>query len=420
MKHDFWAEQDGNEGLFIALTAKDKRPFWREWQRRYVRVSDSDLPAKLNLIPDLPDVANFPLLSWAVKIPIRLKKPFLGKDEQVFYPLDNPIRKEKVFQNPMMAATGWKGALRSAMVYQLAHWWGDLDESDKNDRKNRKSFVANRIRISRLFGTERGVLIEDDKCEVFLDQIGGRHQALWYREYVKRCASPTGSFAGRLYFFPTFFDQIDLEVINPHNRETDVGDRGPILMECVPVGATGSFMLLSIPFDRIGKDKEETRRQIAEDLKLLAEGVEAMLTIYGFGAKTSSGFGVGDVQGQGQLLIHYPDSGKAMVKPASPVEPSVVSNFISEYSEEDFKLKPNEWRKTRNASKRKKETFKQAKAEWIDYQARLSQYQKELDEWEKAQENPVPQTINRTFISFENMVQLIVGIANDWATGENS
>ncbi|WP_421658963.1 hypothetical protein [Leptothermofonsia sp. ETS-13] len=31
---------------------------------------------------------------------------------------------------------------------------------------------------------------------------------------------------------------------------------------------------------------------MAADLKLVAEGVQAMLTVYGFGAKTSSGFGV--------------------------------------------------------------------------------------------------------------------------------
>jgi len=45
--------------------------------------------------------------------------------------------------------------------------------------------------------------------------------------------------------------------------------------------------------------------QVAADLVVLAKGLRAMLTVYGFGAKTSSGFGVAEdrLAGEGRLVI---------------------------------------------------------------------------------------------------------------------
>jgi CRISPR-associated protein Cmr2 len=55
---------------------------------------------------------------------------------------------------------------------------------------------------------------------------------------------------GRLIFFPTFFNNISLEVINPHDRKTRAGTL-PIYIESVPEGTEGNFSLLYIPFDLI-------------------------------------------------------------------------------------------------------------------------------------------------------------------------
>jgi CRISPR-associated protein Cmr2 len=86
-------------------------------------------------------------------------------------------------------------------------------------------------------------------------------------------------------------------VINPHDRKTGTGKTGPILLECVPANATGEFVLLYVPFGSVKLD------EVAADLKLVSEGIQAMLTVYGFGAKTSSGFGIADIQGKGELAI---------------------------------------------------------------------------------------------------------------------
>jgi CRISPR-associated protein Cmr2 len=55
--------------------------------------------------------------------------------------------------------------------------------------------------------------------------------------------------------------------------------------------------LLYVPFGAVNSG------EVAADLKLVVEGIQAMLTVYGFGAKTSSGFGITDIQGKGELAI---------------------------------------------------------------------------------------------------------------------
>jgi CRISPR-associated protein Cmr2 len=116
-------------------------------------------------------------------------------------------------------------------------------------------------------------------------------------ELVRLFGNPKGAEeefrAGRLECYPTFFYRVGLEIINPHDRARKVG-KNPILFECVPAGARGTFSLLYIPFDRIGQDEPETRRQAAEDLQLVTEGLQAMFLTYGFSAKRSSGYGVAE------------------------------------------------------------------------------------------------------------------------------
>ncbi|RLB87227.1 MAG: hypothetical protein DRH50_17185, partial [Deltaproteobacteria bacterium] len=162
MQREFIATLDW---IQTALTDEDKTQYWQRWQRELAPTSE--LLHTFSLLPDLSTISHLPLLSFILHIPFRLQKPYLSKDERDFYLLDNPLRREKVFQTPMIASTSWKGALRSAL-WQLGY---------KEEHE---------ITI-RLFGNPR--------------------------------ASDEGQ-AGRLHFFPTFFEAIALEVINPHDRKT--------------------------------------------------------------------------------------------------------------------------------------------------------------------------------------------------------
>lgn len=251
------------------------------------------LVSDLSLWPGQIGAGALPLYSLVISFNFQLRRPYLSKDDVAFYVLDNPVRKEKVFGLPMVAPTQWKGALRAAMTYQLADWWSDLGDTARSQRANYRRFAARRTALVKLFGAEKGVLVKDQKLDAYLDQVGGKNLARLYRRYLRRFVTSTGFRAGRLRFFPTFFGRIGLEVINPHERQTRSGTL-PIYIESVPDGTLGSFTLLYLPFDCIGKDRAETRRQVSTDLKKLGRGLQALFTHYGFGAKTSSGFGVAE------------------------------------------------------------------------------------------------------------------------------
>jgi len=265
-------------------------------------------------------LVSLPLYSLVIRFTFELHKPYLSRDDAVFYVLDNPVRKEKVFGLPMVAPTQWKGTLRAAMTYQLADWWLSLDDRARAKRINYRRFVIERVGLLRLFGNEKGVLVDDGKLDAYLDQVGGDKPARLYRRYLRRFVTSTGFRAGRLRFFPTFFTQIGLEVINPHERRTRAGTL-PIYIESVPQEAEGAFTLLYVPFDCIGQSKAETRRQVGADLRKLGKGLQAMLTRYGFGAKTSSGFGVAEdrLVEPGKLELKV-----AGLPPEEPREPEPV------------------------------------------------------------------------------------------------
>jgi CRISPR-associated protein Cmr2 len=98
---------------------------------------------------------------------------------------------------------------------------------------------------------------------------------------------------GRLFFFPTFLDKVGLEVINPHSRTRRVG-KNPIVMECARKGASGRFHLLYVPFDRVGEEERQTAEEAGTDIETVAKSLRDMFTELGFGAKTSSGYGVAE------------------------------------------------------------------------------------------------------------------------------
>lgn len=211
-----------------------------KWAKQHIRV-DLDVPegAFWNWIAQpIFDLSILPRYSFSLHFTFTLNKPFLSKDDNPFYIIDNPIVRDKVFRLPMVRPSSWKGNLYAAL-WQL----GYRKDQDK--------------RVQRLFGVIRS------------DEAGQ---------------------SGRLSFFPTFFTQVGLEIINPHDRKRRVG-KNPILFESVPIGASGIFTLLYVPFDRIGLDKSETCAQLAEDLPLLARGLQAMFRTYGFSAKRTSGYG---------------------------------------------------------------------------------------------------------------------------------
>jgi len=266
-------------------------------------------------IPPLPDLSLFPPGSWVIQVHFTLRKPYISKDDVDLYVIDNPVKKEWVFKVPYVAPSQWKGALRAAMVRQLVEWWNNLPE----DKRNSKGFATRRFSLVLLFGSEKGEEPGAIKgLAGYLDNVGGQTAAQEFRNLLRKYFSvrenePIPHLSGNLHFFPTYFDRIGLEVINPHPRDTGAGKQ-PIYFECVPAGTEGVFTVLYVPQSEID---EKTSKKT---LKAVAQGIKAMLTEYGFGAKTSSGYGVAE--------LSY-TSPKSII-----VEPKEYENIVSKIWED--------------------------------------------------------------------------------------
>lgn len=232
----------------VTINQKLSDNFRTAWQRQNLKVNLEEVIENWGLTKYIKDnflypkvnLSTLPSYSFVLKFMFTLKKPYMSLDENDFHIIDNPLRKDKVINLPFVAPSSWKGSLRNSL-WQLKY-------DPENDL------------IRRIFGNEKSPSEEID---------------------LRR---------GRLYFFPTFFTKKSLEIINPHDRERRVGTV-PILMESVPQDTTGFFTLLYVPFDLIGCDENNIKKQVSEDLELISKGVKLMFTYYGFGAKTSSGYG---------------------------------------------------------------------------------------------------------------------------------
>lgn len=285
------------------------------------------------------DLLTLPAGSFALHLEFRLKKPYYSKNDVEFYVIDNPLKKERVLKAPFIAPSQWKGALCSVMTHQLAKWWTSLGDQ-REEEKNKKEFLDRRLSLVRLFGNEQGVEVDTKGLENYLDRLGGERLPPSYRERLKR---PTGSRRGRLMFYPTVFSGIDLEVINPHSRETGAGSQ-PIYLEVVPKGSCGHFSVLYVPFDGMERDTCEGWRGVLRDLLLVAEGVSYLLPEFGFGAKTSSGFGLADPElpseSKGEVLLRLPIDRKIEEKEFSTLNReddkglvSAAKQLVAAYSE---------------------------------------------------------------------------------------
>lgn len=212
------------------------------------------LPSALSVLesPDFDSAHTGWPASWlGIKVGFELLTPWYSKDDRVFHVMDNPVRKDRVFGVPYMAASSWKGLLRWACRMQAG--------LQKHLRENDGKIEGWRDPdwILHLFGNEKGE--EED----------------FHR--------------GALVFYPTWFDKIGFEVINPYSRERRAGTQ-PIYYEVVPIGTNGTLSLLYAPWPGM---KPEAKP--GEIMPKLLEAIEALLTTYGISAKRTVGWGTAKI-----------------------------------------------------------------------------------------------------------------------------
>ena len=210
----------------------------------------------------IPDFSYLPSPDWlGFQVDFDLLTSWYSKDDRILHVLDNPVRKEWIFGVPFMAGSSWKGMLRWVFRMHLK-LTGPEKETDNEKIEQARAWELH------LFGNEKG------------------EEKFFHR--------------GALVFYPTWFNKIGFEVINPHRRATRAGTQ-PIYYEVVPgrrviknqdgsleeiEGAKGVLSLLYAPWP--GMRPAANPREV---LPRLLEAIESLLTTYGISAKRTVGWG---------------------------------------------------------------------------------------------------------------------------------
>lgn len=259
-------------------------------------------------------IKKLPKYSFAIWFEFELKMPYFSKDDDEFYIIQNPVLKEKNFKVPMIRGSSWKGA--------LAHAFRELFMDNlNNNRKKIESFLrifgagSENIKVIESYIFDKSKKLEDAKEKLlnfmlfelglkinrddikYINSIQTKEELIdiLKKKLSKKIESLTSlppefqTHKGRAIFYPTYFDSLSLEIINPHDRRKRAGKR-PIHYEVVPKETKGKFQLIYIPFDGILKNDEDLKKEAEEDLKNLVEALEN-LKDKGIGAKTKLGWG---------------------------------------------------------------------------------------------------------------------------------
>ena len=249
---------------------KQKSSFFKEMDFLYYEILPEELPP----------------LSGYFKISFELLKPYMSKDDDPLYFLENPIMKEWNFKIPMVLASSWKGNFRWMATKLLAKKLYSNDKRGKN-----KELLKERISLIKLFGNE------NPAEEKYLNNLFGKSICKEYEEFLKKQNfDPTISRRGRLQFFPTFFDKIDYDVITPLDRVKRTPKSGPIILEVVPVKSKADLTFLYHPFDIFFEKglnlKEDEQIEILSDIQRIQKVLLNLLCEYGFSSKRTSGYGL--------------------------------------------------------------------------------------------------------------------------------
>jgi len=196
------------------------------------------------------DFQHLPSPLWfALEVDFELLTPWYSRDDRVFHVMNNPVRKDRAFGVPFMSASSWKGLLRWVCRMQVQEGLLEFLKSGKSFEREWRDPDW----IIHLFGNKKG------GEENF-------HQ-------------------GALVFYPTWFNKIGFEVINPHSRARRAGTQ-PIYYEVVPPGAKGTLSLLYAPWP--GMKPEANPEEVLPEL---LKAIEELFTAYGISAKRTAGWG---------------------------------------------------------------------------------------------------------------------------------
>jgi len=265
-------------------------------------------------------VRGYPKYSFIIWVKFKLKQPYFSKDENDFYIIQNPIIKDTAFKVPLIRASSWKGAIAHAFrelineasiekKYKLTQSFFRIfgiapSESLEAIIKylKRENLEKTKEKLIEFILFELGLEIDQS----FLEEIEEKAKTLkGLTELVQDLIGRLGKsstkgeltsypYRGRAIFYPTFFDTLSLEVINPHDRIRRAGTK-PIHYEVVPKETEGVLQIVYIPLDGITMHSKKLQEQVKQDLENLIKAIKKASTL-GVGAKTKLGWGTFYIQ----------------------------------------------------------------------------------------------------------------------------
>lgn len=253
-------------------------------------------------------LAQLPPYSFILTAEIKLKAPYFSHDDEPLYLFDNPVLKEKVFKVPMVRGSSWKGLLAAAGKQLInddidnflpyARIWGlgsseyrSLLEYLDDNKQNSDEFKSRIIKFSLW---ELGLSLDKDDINLinnnpheFLKRLSSNLTA--ENVHNKNLPPYLQPHKGRALLYPTFFDSISFEVINPHDRSKRAGTN-PIYYEVVPTGTIGKLQIIYIPYDGLLIEDNVLKEQGGKDLSFLCRSLDKAAEL-GIGAKAKLGWG---------------------------------------------------------------------------------------------------------------------------------
>lgn len=267
--------------------------------------------------------------SFGIWFEFKLIQPYFSSDDDALYAVANPVMKEYISKLPMVRPSTWKGMLRSAAIYIIKNELVNADSIEKvlgyylsaarifgtgsqsfrqlkkyladfiSENGKDKDFVKSLIKYA-LFDLGIDISIQKDNQTTAVEQLA--EQILRSAEN-NRHAVPIAVHKGRAIFYPTYFDALGFEIINPQNRNKRAG--GDIAFyEVVPKNTEGIFQMLYTPHDAVIKSDEKIKEEVKTDFAFLKEIIEYVLKYRGIGAKTKLGWGRAEISGNIELICN--------------------------------------------------------------------------------------------------------------------
>ena len=284
--------------------------------------SNTNIESLSGIIPEreLDDyIQNLIPYSFIFHVKIKLVSPYFSRDDDTFYLIQNPCLKEKAFKVPMIRGSGWKGALagafkemmnessgleeRRSLIESFLRIFGAGSESIKaletylKEKNSNLKDLKDKLLEFALF--ELGLKVDKELTKEVKNADSEEEILKILRENLSEKIQRTFNILqlpiefqthrGRAVFYPTYFDRLSLEIINPHDRRKRAGTN-PIHYEVVPKGADGTLQIIYIPFDAVLKAEKDLKDEVKTDLENLCRAVEK-LQERGIGAKTKLGWG---------------------------------------------------------------------------------------------------------------------------------